>query len=239
MADFYWTKDIKEAKKEQWNLVDLVKTTKETFNVNNFKKGLAIGTAYEKNTKTAFAVCIAFNRSGKLIGDFVSAKVEVDFPYVPGLLAFRVGPAVCSVLDNISDDFDLYLFDGQGIAHPDGFGLASHIGVLFNKPSIGVTRKALFGNYSIVSNKRSHSKLTHPRNKTTLGYSITLDAEDKPFFISPGHQITTQQSLDLIKLISCESDFLPNPIRIVHGRANRLAIDHWRNVRKSKLPLKR
>lgn len=223
MVNFYWTKNIEEARIEQSILVNLVEINKSYFDLTRFQTGLAIGTAYEENTKTAFAVCAQFNRNGKIISAYTVASMEVDFDYVPGLLAFRVGPAICLALDQITSKIDLFLFDGQGIAHPVNFGLASHIGVLFNKPSIGVTKKALFGKYSMPS-KFSHTDLKHPKTKLTIGYCVSTGYE--PFFVSPGHQITLEKSFAIIKMISGHS-YLPNPVRIVHERANRLAREYW------------
>lgn len=223
MISFYWTKDVEEAKREQGALVNLVEISKSNFNSMSFQTGLAIGTAYEENTKTAFAVCVKFDRNGKVISDYIAASAEVDFDYIPGLLAFRVGPAICLAIDQVAGEIDLFLFDGQGIAHPANFGLASHIGVLFNKPSIGVTKKALFGKYSMPS-KHNHTDLKNPKTKLTIGYCVSTGHE--PFFISPGHQISLIKSLEIIKMIS-GYDYLPNPLKIVHGRANRLAREHW------------
>ncbi len=62
-----------------------------------------------------------FDRKGKIIGEKISKESGVNFPYIPGLLAFRVGPAVCSAIEELVEDVDLLLFDGQGIAHPLGF----------------------------------------------------------------------------------------------------------------------
>jgi len=234
MAGFYWTKDVEEAKKEQLVLVGLTDTRKSDFNPSEFNIGLAIGTSFEENTKTAFAVCAKFNRNGKIISRYTDARVEVDFPYIPGLLAFRVGPAICSAIEGVVDKVDLLLFDGQGIAHPLGFGLASHIGVLFNKPSIGVTKKALFGKYSPPpKGDIFHTTLRHPATKEVIGYCISPGRYFDPFFVSPGHRITLPKSLEVIRMIS-GTGYLPSPIRIVHTKANKLAREYW-NKRKDEV----
>ncbi|MDP2632131.1 MAG: endonuclease V [Candidatus Curtissbacteria bacterium] len=231
MANFFWTIDVEEARQEQRTMVNLVEIRKTSFNLAGFDKGLAIGTAYDENTKMAFAVCATFDRAGKIVGEFYSAKVEVDFPYVAGLLAFRVGPAICAVIDKVTDEVDLFLFDGQGFAHHGNFGLASHLGVLFDKPSIGVTRKLLYGNYSQSASQLFSTEIRHPRTNVTIGYRILLDQKRQPFFMSPGHQITLSESLSVIKLISRDGDF-PYPIKIAHSRANKLARMHWEDSKK-------
>ena len=117
----------------------------------------------------------------------------------------------------------LFLFDGQGIAHSIGFGLASHFGVLFNKPSIGVTKKALFGEYSAPS-RGSYTYLKHPKTKSIIGYCVSMGGES--FFMSPGHRITLKRSLDVVRMVSGKG-YLPHPIRIVHEKANKIAREHW------------
>jgi deoxyribonuclease V len=208
----------------------LVKTINSDFNLADFKTGLAIGTAYEENTKTAFAVCAIFDRDGKIISRIASTQVEVDFPYVPGLLAFRMGPVICKAIELFSDKVDLFLFDGQGIAHPSGFGLASHIGVLFNKPSIGVTKKSLFGNYTTPPRGAYYTELKHPRSKKTIGYCISSENNREPFFMSPGHQISLEDSMEVIKMIATDYA-LPYPVRVVHSQANRTARVYWDKLR--------
>lgn len=233
MANFYWTTDVEEAKGEQRTLADLVEIKKSTFNLARFNSGLAIGTAYEENTKRAFAVCVMFDKNGNITSDFIETNVEVNFSYIAGLLVFRVGHAICLALDQVPDKVDLFLFDGQGIAHPLGFGLASHIGVLFNKPSIGITKKALFGRYHELPEGKWHTELKHPKTKTTIGYCISSDDNNEPFFMSPGHQITLTESLEVMQMIA-KDNRLPRPIRVVHARANSLAREYWNKIKKSK-----
>ena len=231
MPNFFWTKDKSEAEKEQQILVNLVKLKNPSFKLSEFKTGLAIGTAYEENTKTAFAVCVVFNKEGGITDKINIASVEIDFPCIPGLLAFRVGGAICAAIDSTKKEVDLFLFDGQGIAHPTGFGLASHIGVLYNKPSIGVTKKSLFGSYTIPPKDNFYfTELKHPQNKSVIGYCVSSGNNTEPFFMSPGHQITLSDSLSVIKMIT-GSRFLPRPIRVAHSIANRLAKEHWDRVR--------
>ena len=231
MSNFFWTKDINEAKKEQQILVNLVQTVNTSFRVDRFNTGLAIGTAYEENTKVAFAVSAVFNKKGEITDEINVAKAEIDFPYVPGLLAFRVGAAVCSAIDKTKKEVDLFLFDGQGIAHPTSFGLATHIGVLYNKPSIGVTKKSLFGIYTAPPKEGFYfTELKHPQNKLVIGYCLSSGGNNEHFFMSPGHQITLSDSLSVIKIIT-DSHFLPRPIRVAHAIANRCAREYWENIK--------
>jgi deoxyribonuclease V len=148
--------------------------------------------------------------------------MEVDFPYVPGLLAFRVGPAICRALDKFSADFDLLLFDGQGIAHPNGIGLASHIGVLYNKPSVGVTRNNLFGTVmDPPEGERNYTDITHPRSTKVLGYALSL---------GPTCSLTPLEAVQLIMQITREGSCFPGSLAKAHSVANKAARSHSRNI---------
>src|SRR5437868_1965378 len=126
MPSFSWLSDETEALKDQAALRELVQIT--PLMLPEVIRGFAIGTAYNDEDRRAVAVGVSFRVGGRYEeGEFVETQ-EVDFPYVPGLLAYRVGPAVCNLLDKHADRLDLLVFDGQGIAHPRGIGLAAHIG---------------------------------------------------------------------------------------------------------------
>lgn len=221
MNPFVWTNDPDVAKKEQTALRKLVATEHPDGEGWQFKKGLAIGTAYDENTRRAVAVALEFDPSGRYSRISRSADVEVDFPYVPGLLAFRVGPAICKLLDEQDDDYDLLLFDGQGIAHPRGIGLASHIGVLYGKPSIGVTRNRLFGEAlepPIQAN--AASPIYHPSSREIVGYSWVPGESTPAIFVSPGNLIDPKEALQLVRGITRPNSSFPTCLARAHGMAN-------------------
>ncbi|MBU4332248.1 endonuclease V [Patescibacteria group bacterium] len=229
MASFSWTTDRKEAKQEQQSLYNLLNLKNTLLNLPKFNRGIAIGSAYEENTKRAFATAIFFNKDGKCSNKIIQADIEVDFSYVPGLLAYRVGPAICSILDKIINQADLLLFDGQGIAHQRSFGLASHIGALYNKPSIGVTKNALYGKYVNPPKQRfAHTKIFHPKNKTVIGYALSLGANCNACYVSPGHNIDMETSLRVICNIAGKTCF-PFPIQKARALSHKKAKAYWEN----------
>jgi deoxyribonuclease V len=144
---------------------------------------------------------------------------EVTFPYIPGLLSFREGPVVIEALDGLETVPDLILFDGQGIAHPRGVGIASHIGVLLGIPSIGCAKSRLVGDYSEPGiRKGSKSPLTYKGK--IIGSVVRSRDNIRPLFVSPGHLVDIDGAVEYV--LACTGRYrLPEPIR----RADRLSKD--------------
>lgn len=221
MPAFTWTTDPDDAKSEQRSMRDLIRLETGLPENLEFRHGLAIGTAFDADHNLAIAVGISFDSTGWYSKKEIVHEVVVDFPYISGLLAFRVGPAVCDLLDAVKHPIDLLLIDGQGISHKRGIGLASHIGVLYNKPSIGVTRKNLYGEYiDPPRGNFNHSNLNDPRSGKPLGYAVSLGEKCEPCFVSPGHLMSIDDSLEIIKKISGADACFPRPLRKAHAIAN-------------------
>lgn len=229
MSKFYWTTNSKKAIREQTSLKNLLSLNTALPPSLEFNSGLAVGAAYEVHTKRSFAVALRFDKKGRYDRKekLTVANLEVDFPYKPGLYAFRVGPAICEVLDSIVDDVDLLLLDGQGIAHPRGFGLASHIGVLYNKPAVGVTRNNLYGSYvRPPAGKFNHTELLHLKTGTCIGSVLSLGTKCRPIYVSPGHRMSVQDSLSIVCRIAGHTCF-PQPLNRAHAIANATARRFW------------
>ena len=225
MPAYFWTTDPREAEREQLALRELVSVHSGPL---RFTRGLAIGTAYDENSRCCLAIGIPFNQYGRCEAPFEARIREVNFPYLPGLLAFRVGPAICALLDDVADEFDLLVFDAQGIAHARGLGLASHIGVLYDKPSIGITRNPLFGSFvPPVPGKFTHTSILHPRRNITIGYVLCLGVGCEPVYVSPGHRISLRETLIVMRKIAGRGCF-PQPLRRAHAAANAAARKLWR-----------
>jgi deoxyribonuclease V len=142
---------------------------------------------------------------------------SVTFPYVPGYLSFREGPAIMHSIRKLSMMPDLVIFDGQGIAHPENMGIASHVGVLINIPSIGCAKSRLVGTFNMPGRKKgSHSCLTYKGN--IIGSVLRTRDKVRPVFVSPGHLIDINGATDIV--LHCTGRYrLPEPVR----RADRLA----------------
>ena len=113
----------------------------------------------------------------------------------------------------LKNKFDLVLIDGHGILHPRKCGLASYIGIMIDKPTIGVAKKLLCG--SIIENNYVDY------NKTILGYRISKNNNKKNIYVSVGHKISLETAIDIIKKMTKKSEFIPEPLRIADINSKR------------------
>jgi deoxyribonuclease V len=148
-----------------------------------------------------------------------SAALEPSLPYIPGLLSFREGPVVLEAYERLRHEPDLLMFDGQGIAHPRGLGLASHIGVLLDKPSIGCAKSKLVGEFKEPKQKRG-SMRTLSHNKRKVGVVLRTKDYTKPLFVSPGHRVSFETAAARV-LETGRGYRLPEPTRLAHLEAGR------------------
>jgi deoxyribonuclease V len=139
------------------------------------------------------------------------------FPYVPGLLSFRESPAVLAALAELPEAPDLLLCDGQGIAHPRRLGIAAHLGLLVDIPSIGVAKSRLCGHHGEVpAEKGGWTSLTD--GNEVIGAVLRSRTGVRPLYISPGHRISLETALDYV--MGCLTRYrLPETTRL----ADRLA----------------
>ena len=146
--------------------------------------------------------------------DAALAEVEVSFPYVPGLLAFREGPAVLAALEGLAGAPDILLFDGQGYAHPRRMGLATHLGVLVDVPSVGCAKSRLVGSYDEPA-ERKGSWTALREGEELIGAVVRTRDRVRPVFVSPGHRADVGTAVSLV--LGCARTYrLPEPIRWAH-----------------------
>lgn len=148
------------------------------------------------------------------------ARGKTSFPYIPGLLSFREIPILVSALTQLKIVPDLILCDGQGIAHPRGMGLATHLGFLVDCPTIGCAKSRLVGTYSGLGEVKGASAELHHAGKV-VGVAARTRERVKPIFISSGNRITLKQSVRIV-LRCCPRYRVPEPIRMAHLLVNRL-----------------
>jgi deoxyribonuclease V len=165
----------------------------------------------------ARAAVVVFSFPDLQVLDQAVGECASLFPYVPGLLSFREGPAVVEAMAKVRVEPDLLLFDGQGIAHPRRFGLAAHLGVYLDRPSIGCAKSRLVGRYSEPGpNPGDSSQLTD--HGETIGVVLRTKRRSNPLFISTGYRIDLPTAVKVVEM--CLRGYrLPEPTRAAHNLA--------------------
>ncbi len=220
----------------QQELRDRVVLTDELGEVQ-YVAGVDVG--FESGGTITRAAVAVLSLADLQLQDRAIARRPTEFPYIPGLLSFREVPAVLDALEKLQIEPDLLLCDGQGIAHPRRFGIASHLGVLTNLPTIGVAKSILVGRHAELSDQRgSWQPLIHKGE--TIGVALRTRPGTKPVYISPGHRISLQTAIDYV--MRCTTKYrLPETTRHAHKLASGPAIDAKETVqqeeRSQQLPL--
>ncbi|WP_129630103.1 deoxyribonuclease V [Candidatus Oscillochloris fontis] len=146
------------------------------------------------------------------------ARHPAPLPYIPGLLSFREAPAILAALEQLETPPDLLICDGQGIAHPRRFGIASHLGILTGIPSIGCAKTLLIGEHAAVPDVRGGRVLLVDRGEA-VGMVLRTRPRVKPVYISPGHRVGIEQAADLV--LACTTRYrLPETTRYAHNLAS-------------------
>jgi deoxyribonuclease V len=145
----------------------------------------------------------------------VVADAPLVFPYIPGLLAFREGPAVLAAWSQLQNKPDLLMFDGQGIAHPRGIGIASQMGLWLERPTIGVAKSRLYGRHGEVGHQRGDRAELLDGKGNIIGAVLRTRERTNPLYISPGHLMDVEHAVEFV-LACCTTYRLPEPTRWAH-----------------------
>ena len=148
------------------------------------------------------------------------AYCETAFPYIPGYLSFREMPVLLKAFEKVQTIPDVVLLDGQGIAHPRQMGIASHMGLFLDMPSVGCAKKRFVGESNPVGREKG-SRTPLRLNEKNVGWVLRTREGVRPVFVSPGHRIALKSAVDVV-LKSCRKYRLPEPLRKAHHLANRL-----------------
>jgi len=141
------------------------------------------------------------------------ARLQLNFPYVPGLLAFREAPVLLAALRKLRHEPDLLIFDGQGIAHPRRLGIASHMGLLLDKPTIGCAKSRLIGTYRLQElGDEPGSTVPLMDGQEQVGVVLRTRRGVKPVFASQGHRVSLQTTVQVL-LRCCDGYRIPRPTR--------------------------
>jgi deoxyribonuclease V len=174
--------------------------------------------SYAKGSDEIHAVVVVLRCPDLGIVERVAVSAVASFPYIPGLLAFREGPALIEAFRRLRSEPDVIFFDGHGIAHPRGIGIASHMGLLLDRPSIGVAKSLLAGSAAEPGVERG-SMTPILRDGETIGMAVRTKDRTKPVYVSVGHRISLEAAVDLV-LATARGHRLPEPTRQAHLLSN-------------------
>jgi deoxyribonuclease V len=168
-----------------------------------------------KNRNEATAAAVVLNYPELVVVEKAIEKGEIEFPYIPGLLSFREVPITLRTCEKLKTNLDLVMVDGQGVAHPRRIGLASHLGLFLNIPTIGCAKSRLYGNYKEPPDiPGSYSDITD-NDGNIIGAVLRTKSGVKPLFISVGHMIGLSSAIQWV--LKCSRGYrLPETTRLAH-----------------------
>lgn len=205
-----WMLTVEEAIALQEKLTKEVITLDEIHQPVQYVAGVDMG--FESAGTISRAAVAVLSFPDLQLQEYAIARRATSFPYIPGLLSFREIPALLDALEKINTTPDLILCDGQGIAHPRRLGIASHLGLILDMPTIGVAKSLLVGKHQEVPNiKGSWQPLKH--RGETIGAALRTRVGTKPVYISSGHRVSLPTAIDYV--LQCTPKYrLPETTRI-------------------------
>ena len=212
-----WDVDFEEAIRIQNELSKHVKLKDDFAKIESLA---GIGIAFSLSKDEIVVASIEFSYPDLDIKKESFEKTKLSFPYVSGLFAFSAGPSILSIFQRCGLP-DLAIFPGRGIAHPRKIGLATHIGILLDIPTIACSRTPLWNDYKELETKKG-SYTFYTEGEEKIGSTLRSKHNTKPIFITPGHKISPESSVGII-LKCCTKYRLPEPIRRAHILAKRYA----------------
>ncbi|MFN2186468.1 MAG: deoxyribonuclease V [Anaerolineae bacterium] len=206
-----WDLSPTEAKALQLELAERV-ITETTFDPSEVQTVAGVDVSIRKGVARAAVVVLKLTDLKPV--DCAVSEAPATFPYIPGLLTFREGPIVLRALERLTIWPDLLIFDGQGIAHPQRIGLAAHMGVILDHPSIGCAKSRLTGSHAEPGDEVGDwEPLTDDRE--VIGAVVRSRAGVKPLYVSIGHRVNLTTAIDLV--LQCTRGYrLPETTRYAH-----------------------
>jgi len=206
-----WQVSISEALDIQRKLAAQVSITNEV-NMPRFIAGVDISVKRELGVATGAVVVLKYPELRLVETKIVNGRL--DFPYVPGLLSFRESPLTLAACERLTIAPDLILVDGQGIAHPRRMGLASHLGLFLDTPTVGCAKSLLCGSYE-ASGIEPGSYTEVVDSGEVIAAALRTRQGVKPVYVSIGHKVDLQTAIYWV-LECCRDYRLPEPTRLAH-----------------------
>jgi len=212
--------------RHDWNVspqeaIELQKTlaseviSNQPIDIASVKLVAGVDVSVKENVSQAAVVILRYPELEVI--ETVLTKRPTPFPYIPGLLSYREGPVLEEAFQKLQNEPDVFIFDGMGIMHPRRIGIASHMGVWLQKPTIGCGKTYFLGTYDEPAQERGAWSLVHHKGDV-IGAVLRTRNAVKPVYISPGNLADLSTSLDLV--MRCTPKYrLPEPIRQAHNAA--------------------
>lgn len=216
----FWPINAEEAIAIQEQMRDLVITEDQLGSIK-YVAGVDVGYDNKDSITQAAAAVLSFPELE--LKDKAIAQLPTTFPYIPGLLSFREIPAILDALEKLIIVPDLILCDGQGFIHPRRFGLACHLGVLIDTPTIGVAKSPYIGTHEIVPKKRGNWQPLQ-EGEETIGAVLRNRTGVKPIYVSIGHKVSLTTAIHYV--LKCSQKYrLPETTRWADRLASNLSED--------------
>jgi deoxyribonuclease V len=210
-SGFQWDVNQYDAEQIQLRLARLVVSVDDFTDVR-----LIGGVSIRQSDATTVqaAVAVLDSTTMKLI-ESVTASAKTAFPYMSGLRAFQAGPAIMAAFEKLRKRPDLVLWDGHGIAHPRRCGLASHLGILLDIPSVGIAEELVYGTCNVVELPQAQGLYLHaldPADGTVIGAAVRSRSDVRPIYISIGHRVSLESAIRIV-MQSTPRYRMPEPLR--------------------------
>lgn len=212
-----WTMTPREA-------VELQKSLRERVRLQPLKKQIrtiaGADISFNKFSSVVYAGLVVMRLPSLEIIEEAGVVSETKFPYVPGLLSFRESPSVLEAWAKLKTEPDAVMFDGQGIAHPRRIGIASHVGLILNRPTLGCAKSVLVGKYEEPAPDRGDWTELVDKGEV-VGAALRTKTKVQPIYVSPGHLIDLEGAVRLT--LECDGGYRqPEPTRRAHLLVNAL-----------------
>jgi deoxyribonuclease V len=213
-----WNLSVRQAIALQKNLAGQVDTTAAL--PGSLQRVAGVDVSYRRSGRLFHAAVVVLDWQSMATLETATASGEVAFPYVPGLLSFRELPILLQAFTSLSVAPDLILADAQGIAHPRRLGLASHLGLWLDLPTIGCAKSRLCGQGVMPAAEKGAWELLRD-DGDILGRILRTKTAVKPLYVSAGHKIDLRSASEAV-LHCCCGYRLPEPTRQAHLQSNRV-----------------
>lgn len=181
--------------------------------------------AFHTNGKQAVAAAVVWDAIERCVVEQRTVVADISFPYIPGLLSFREAPALLKVIRKLKCAPDVFLFDGHGVAHPRGCGLAAHMGVLLDQPAIGCAKSILVGHCGLMGVERGAVTPLFFQERF-VGTAVRTRRAVRPIYVSIGHRVSLKRAVDIV--LSCGGGFrLPELTRLADRLVARVKTEIW------------